>query len=179
VAIVLEYKLTGIEALTRTQVIDAMKKALVRAGEFWHTSFAAKRFSPLGYSEYGFKPRKSRYERAKLRFFPGSAGIPLVLKGAWRDHVLSPSTVSRIRATRDTLRIPLDAPHPTRPEQVDEVRSVTRDEIRQVKDAMVEFIEEELDAAVPPAERNRGVIGGRVKTLKLKNFNPVVRRAAA
>jgi hypothetical protein len=178
-AVVLQYKLSGVEALTRTQVINAMKKALVRAGEFWHSSFAAKRFTPLGFTEYGFKRRVAKYERAKLRFFPGSAGIPLVLRGLWRDRVLSPSTVSRIHSTRDTLRIPLDAPHATRPEQVEEIRAITNDEVRQVKDALVGFIEEELDAQVPAAERNRGVIGGRVQSLKLKNFNPVARRAAA
>lgn len=177
--VVLKYKLTGIEALTRTQVINAMKRALLRVGQFWHDSFAAKRFTKLGFTEYGFKPRSPRFERNKLKFWPGSAGLPLVMKGEWRQSVLSPSTVARIRSTRDTLTIPLNAPHATRPEQVEEIRTVTRNELNQMKEALVGFIQEELDAEVPAADRNKGVIGGRVKSLSFKNFNPIVRRAAA
>jgi hypothetical protein len=177
--VVLKYKLSGTEALTRTQVINAMKRALVRVGHFWHTNFAAKRFTKLGFTEYGFKPRSPRFERNKLRFWPGSAGLPLVMKGEWRDRVLGPTTVARIRATRDTLTIPLNAPHATRPEQAEEIRTVTRNELSEMKEALVAYINEELDAEVPAADRNKGFTGGRVKTLQFKNFNPVVRRAAA
>jgi hypothetical protein len=177
--VVLRYTLTGIEGLTRTQVINAVKRAFVRAGQFWHTSFAAKRFTPEAFSEYGFRPRWSKYEKRKARFYPGSAGLPLVLHGDWRERVLGGSSYSRIRATRDTITIPLDAPHATQPEQADEIRRVTTDELRQVKEAMVEYIGEELDAEVPAGERNRGFIGGRVKSLSLKNFNPVARRTLA
>jgi hypothetical protein len=177
--VVLKYKLTGTEALTRTQVINAMKRALVRVGHFWHEQFAEKRFTKLGFTEYGFKPRTPRFERNKLRFWPGSAGLPLVMKGEWRERVLGASTVSRIRATRDTLTIPLAAPHATRPDQAAEIRTVTRSELGQMKEALVAFVNEELDAEVPAADRNKGILGGRVKTLSFKNFNPVVRRAAA
>jgi hypothetical protein len=75
--IVVEYKLTGIELLTRTQVNNAAKHALRRVGEYWHEAFAWKRFTPLGFTEYGFKRRTIKYMRRKARHRPEAAGRPL------------------------------------------------------------------------------------------------------
>ncbi|MGD9632544.1 MAG: hypothetical protein AB7G28_22775 [Pirellulales bacterium] len=172
--IVVKYKLTGIEALSRSQVIDAVKAALRRLGALWHEAFAWKRFTKLGYTEYGFQSRSTKYDKYKLRH-RGHTN-PLMLTGEARDQLLSSSTVARIRVSRDTLRIPmptkLNRYNPAGPNMADEVRAVSKDELRQLSDALVIFIEDELDKQVPPQARNRGEIGGRVRKLELRIFKP-------
>lgn len=183
--IVLEYKLTGIELLQRMQVVNAMKRALRRMGEYWHEAYAWKRFTPLGFTEYGFRPRSIKYTKAKLKHW-GHAN-PLVASGEGRDEALSESTKARIRVTRDSVTIPLPRKfnlyNPKGPNMADEVRAVSSAELRQLEENLVIYIEDELDKEVPAHLRNRGEIGGRVKSLELKRFrpsgNPVTRRAAA
>lgn len=186
--IVVEYRLTGIEVLTRTQVINAVKRALVRIGEYWHEAFAWKRFTVAGAQEYGFKPRKLSYNRKKARKF-GEA-LPLFFSGETSQLLLSDDTRRRITSTRDKVTIPM----PTNINQykpnsgisiVDEIRKISRAELNILQDNLVVLINEELDKEVPANLRNRGFSGGHVQSLKLTNFrakpnaNPVERRAAA
>lgn len=185
--IVVEYKLTGVEVLTRMQTVNAVKAALRRMGEYWHEAFAWKRFTPIAYAEYGFRRRSNRYEFKKRVKF-GEA-LPLVYSGEAREELLSESTKSRIRVTRDTVRIPmptkLNRYNPKGPVMPDEVRKVSRAELNLLQDNLVIDIEDELDKAVPVHLRNRGIVGGRVKRLRLTNFrpkpsaDPVERRKAA
>jgi hypothetical protein len=168
-AIRVEVKLTGIEVLTRSDVINAMKRALRLLGEYWHDAFAWKRFTKIGYSEYRFRPRTAKYDKYKLRHL--GHNDPLVLKGEARAEALSESTKQRIRVTRDTVTIPLPTKlnryNPKGPNMAEEVRAVSRAEIGDLEDALVVFIPQELDRAVPPHLRNRGETGGRVKSLRL------------
>jgi hypothetical protein len=192
VAIVVEYKLTGIEVLTRTQVKSAMKRAMRQLGEYWHEAFAWKRFTPLGFSEYGFRARTSKYWDYKAHFRPAAAGLPLVLTGKGREEALSESTKRRIKVTEHSVTIPLptkfNLSHPHGPKMSDEVRAVSAAEIKLLEENLVLFIEDALDAEVPAYLRNRGEIGGRVESLKLREFrrprsarspNPLRRRLAA
>jgi hypothetical protein len=194
-AIVIEYQLTGIEVLTRIQVVNALKAALRSLGEYWHEAFAWKRFTPLGYSEYGFRPRTLKYDRAKQRHLGhtnpllGSGKRKGVFIGHGRDELLSESTKTRIRVTRDSVTIPMPRKfnqyNPKGPNMSEEVRTVSTGELRQLEENLVLYIEEELDRAVPVHLRNRGEIGGRVESLELKTFrpfrtfSPAQRRAAA
>lgn len=185
--IVIEYKLTGIELLTRSQVINAVKRALRKMGEYWHEAFAWKRFTRAAYSEYGFKPRALKYEKRKKTKF-GEA-LPLVFSGEARGQLLSESTKARIKVTRDTVRIPmptkLNQYNPKGPNMPEEVRKVSRAELDVLQENLVIWIEDELNAEVPAHLRNRGFIGGKVKRLKLTGFrqrksaNPVERQKAA
>lgn len=189
-AIVVEYKLTGIELLTRSQVINAVKEALRRTGEYWFDAFLWKRFTPLGFTEYGFRSRSRKYESYKFKHRPAAAGVPLVLTGEGRDQAQSESTRHRIRATRDKVTIPLPTKfnlyNPKGPRMVDEVRHVTAAELRQLEGVLVQAINDELDKQVPAHLRNRGEIGGRVESLRLsplrggRGGNPAdIRRKAA
>lgn len=186
--IVVEYKLTGLEVLTRTQVVNAVKRALKRLGEYWHDAFAWKRFTVPGAFEYGFAPRSLKYQQRKKHKF-GEA-LPLVFSGDTREMLLSDNTKQRITSTRDKVTIPM----PTNINQYkpkggvdigEEIRKVSRSELNTLQDNLVFLIEDELDKEVPANLRNRGFSGGRVQSLKLSNFrpkpsaNPVERRAAA
>jgi hypothetical protein len=186
-AIRVEVTLTGIEALTRSGVINAMKRALRSLGEYWHDAYAWKRFTPLGYSEYRFRQRSAQYNKAKLRF-RGHTN-PLLLTGEGRDETLSESTKRRIRVTRSAVTIPLPTKfnryNPKGPNMAEEIRAVSRAEIPQLEENLVVYIDEELDRAVPAHLRNRGFIGGRVSRLKLigtsrqRIVEPIARRKAA
>lgn len=186
--IVVDYKLTGIELLTRMQVVNAVKRALRRMGEYWHEAFAWKRFTAEGGQEYGFKPRRYTYDNKKRKYF-GEA-LPLVFRGDTRDELLSENTKARIRVTRDTVRIPM----PTRINQfvsrygikpADEIKRVSRAELDVLQENLVVWIEGELNSEVPAHLRNQGFTGGSVKRLSIKTFrgkrnaNPVERRKAA
>jgi hypothetical protein len=186
-AFVIEYKLTGIELLTRSQVINATKRALRSLGEYWHEAFAWKRFTELGYSEYGFRRRSAKYDFYKQRH-RGHTN-PLVLRGETREETLSESTKARIHTTRDTVTIPLPTKvnryNPKGPNLPEEIRSVSRSEIAVLEENLVLFIEDELDREVPAHLRNRGEIGGRVERLRIRGVrggqrivNPLTRRAA-
>lgn len=197
--IVVEYKLTGIEALTRMQVVNAVKRALRRLGEYWHEAFAWKRFTPLAYSEYGFKTRKSWYDEKKKKWF-GEA-LPLVFSGEAREQLLSESTKARIRVTRDSVSIPmptkLNQYNPEGPKLPDEVRRVSRAELNILQENMVLWIEQELNNEVPAHLRNQGFLGGGTASVKMVRYrgprnttlplnrpanssaNPVERRKAA
>lgn len=172
--IVVEYKLTGIEVLTRMQVINAVKRALHKLGEYWHDAFAWKRFTRQAYTEYGFRPRKLRYDRRKKSKF-GEA-LPIVFSGEAREKLLSEGTKGRIRTTRDTVRIPmptkLNRYNPKGPNLPDEVRRVSRAELNILQDNLVFWIEEELNREVPQHLRNQGYTGGQVRSLKLSGFRP-------
>lgn len=185
-AIVLSYKLTGIEVLTRSQVKNAIKRALrFYVGEYWFEAFLWKRFTLIGYSEYGFKPRSPKYNRAKLKH--RGHNNPLVLKGEGMEEAMSEQTRARIKVTETSVTVPLPRKYnrynPKGPNMSEEVRAVSQAELRILEGNLVMGIEDELDAEVPPHLRNQGYIGGRVKSLKLRQFrpsgNPVVRRAAA
>lgn len=184
--IVVDYKLTGIELLTRSQVINAVKRALRSLGEYWHDAYAWKRFTPQGAVEYGFRPRSAKYNRRKLRKF-GEA-LPLVFSGETRDELLSENTKARIRVTRDTVRIPmptkLNRYNPAGPTLPEEVRRVSRAELNTLQAHLVTWIEDEINSEVPSHLRQRGFTGGQVVRAKLTNFrrpsaNPVERRKAA
>lgn len=190
-AIVVEYQLTGIEALTRSQVINAMKRAMRRMGEYWHEAFAWKRFTEAGFTEYGFRERSVKYWRWKTKFRPDAAYLPLVLTGEGRDEALSENTKRRIRVTRDSVTIPLplkfNRSHPHGPKMSDEVRAVSADELRVLAENLILFIEEELTRELPAIQQNRGFSGGKVESLNLREFNrprstrspnPLRRRAA-
>jgi hypothetical protein len=142
-AIVLEYKLTGIELLTRMQVVNAMKAALRATGEYWHEAFAWKRFTPLGFTEYGFEPRSRKYNEAKLLHYGHTN--PLVATGEGREEALSESTKSRIRVTRDSVTIPLPTKfnlyNPKGPNMADEVRAVSKQELSILEENLVINIE--------------------------------------
>ncbi len=177
--IVFEYKLTGIELLTRMQVVNAVKRALRKTGEYWHEAFLWKRFTPLAYQEYGFKLRKVR-KRHNAR-----TKNPLVHTGEGMEEAMSETTVARIKVTRDSVTIPLPRKfnryNPKGPNMSEEIRAVSRSEIRALEQNLVIDIEAELDKEVPAHMRNRGYIGGRVKSLSLKRFrrSPIVRGSAA
>lgn len=186
--IVVEYKLTGIELLTRMQVVNAVKRGLRRMGEYWHEAFAWKRFTVAGGNEYGFKPRRLSYHNKKVKWF-GEA-LPLVFSGETREQLLGESTKARIKVTRDTVRIPMPtrinqfvSPYGVKP--AEEIRRVSRAELNVLQDNLVLWIEDELSREVPVHLRNKGFTGGRVKSLGLKTFrgkrnaNPVERRKAA
>lgn len=185
--IVIDYKLTGIEVLTRMQVINAVKRALRKLGEYWCDAFAWKRFTVEGAREYGFKPRKIKYNRRKRGKF--GVALPLVYSGEAREQLLGNSTKNRIRTTRDTVRIPmptkLNRYNPKGPNLPEEVRRASRAELNVLQENLVIDIEDELEKEVPAHLRNRGFTGGRVKRLKLTGFrpkpsaNPVERRQAA
>lgn len=185
--IVVEYKLTGIETLTRMEVVNAVKRALRRLGEYWHEAFAWKRFTREGFFEYGFKLRKLSYDKKKRRHF-GEA-LPLVFSGEAREQLLSESTKARIKVTRDTVRIPmptkLNQYNPKGPNLPEEVRRISRSELNVLQENLVIWIEQELNREVPAHLRNKGFTGGTVKSLSLKTFrgkrnaNPVERRKAA
>lgn len=159
-AIVLDYKLTGIETLTRSRVINAMKRALERLGNYWFDNFAAKRFTHEAFSEYGFAPRSRKYEAAKARFRPEAAGLPLVLKGDLREQTLSEETRGKIETTRDKLiiRLPTKANlyNPKGPNMAEEIRAVSPGELKEMQDVLVAYIDEELDNEVAPGDRNKG-----------------------
>lgn len=184
-ALVFEYRLTGIESLTRMQCIGAVKRSLRRLGEYWHEAFLWKRFTPLGYSEYGFRRRSQKYDKAKLRF-RGHVN-PLVNSGEGRDEAMSPATIARIRVTRDKLTIPLprkfNRSNPRGPKMSDEVRAVSRAEVKVLEENLVLYINDELARIAQPTE---GTVGPRVGRLKISGLrggqrivNPVARRTAA
>lgn len=186
-AIRVEVKLTGIETLTRSDVINAMKRALRQLGEYWHDAFAWKRFTQLGYTEYRFRRRTTKYDKYKRRHL--GHNNPLLVSGEGRDETLSESTKHRIRVTRDTVTIPLPTKfnryNPAGPNMAEEIRAVSREEIGQLEQSLVAFIEGELDRAVPAYLRNRGEIGGRVQSLRLigtrnqRIVEPIARQRAA
>lgn len=196
-AIVLSYKLTGIETLTRSQMINAVKRALMRLGEYWFDNFAARRFTEEAYSEYGFRHRSRKYEAAKAKHRPAAAGLPLVLTGEGREQTLSEETRGKIEATRDklTIRLPtkFNRYNPKGPNMAEEIRAVSPGELKELQDVLVAYIDEELDNEVAPGDRNRGYSGGHVKKLSLRlgphrpgpvpyiattNHKPGARRAA-
>lgn len=185
-AIIVTYRLTGITVLTRTQVINAMKAALRTMGEFWWDAMLWKRFTPLGFTEYGFRQRSAKYTRRKLRF--RHHANPLVLTGEGRDEALGEGTRRRIRTTRDSVTIPLPRKfnryNPKGPNMSEEVRAVSRPELRTLEAVLVQEIDAELQAAVPP--EHRGSARPRVSRLRLGNrgggqriTNPVAGRLAA
>ena len=186
-ALVITYQLTGIETLTKKQVNDALKAAMRSVGEYWHDAFAWKRFTSLGYTEYNFRPRSRKYNQYKIRH--RGHDNPLVLSGEARDEALSESTKTRIRTTRDSVTVPLPRKlnryNPAGPNLSQEVRAVSRDEIRQLEQALVAFIHAELDRQVPAHQRNRGFVGGRVESLQIRGsrahrvIEPIARRRAA
>ena len=113
--------------------------------------------------------------KTKARHRPAAAGLPLVLTGEGRDEALSESTKSRIKVTRDSVTIPLPRKfnlyNPQGPNMSEEVRAVSRAELRILEENLVLLIDEELDRAVPAHLRNRGEIGGRVSSLRLRPFH--------
>jgi hypothetical protein len=184
-AIVISYKLTGIETLTRMQVVNAFKRALLALGAYWHDAMAWKRFTQLGYSEYGFARRSPRYDKAKVRHLRHNN--PLVRTGEGRDEALHPSTVARIRVTRDSVTIPMPRKfnryNPRGPNMAEEVRAVSRAEIQILEDRLVMFIDDELAREVKPEDQGANP---RVQSLRLHGMrggqrivNPVARRSAA
>lgn len=185
--IVVDYKLTGTEVLSRMQVVNAAKRALQRLGEYWHDAYAWKRFTAAGAAEYGFRQRSAKYSRRKLRQF-GEA-LPLVFSGEAREELLSERTKTSIRVTRDTVRIPmptkLNRYNPAGPNLPEEVRKVSRAELNTLQENLVLWLENELNREVPSHLRARGFVGGQVVRAKLTNFrkrpsgNPVERRKAA
>lgn len=183
-AIVVSYKLTGIEALTRMQAVNAVKAALRFLGEYWHDAMLWKRFTSLGYSEYRFRPRTTKYDKAKLRHW--GHNNPLVLTGEGMEEALSESTKQRIRVTRDSVTIPLPRKfnryNPKGPNMSEEVRAVSRGEIPILERVLVQSIDEQLAAAVPPDAQGATP---RVSRLRLHSYrygprivNPVRRIAA-
>lgn len=184
-ALVFQYRLTGIESLTRMQCIDAVKRGLRQLGEYWCEAFLWKRFTPLAYTEYGFHRRSRKYDEAKKRF-RGHTN-PLVNSGEGRDEAMSPSTVARIRVTREKLTIPLprkfNRSNPKGPKMSEEVRSVSRAEVKVLEENLVLYINDQLARVAQPTE---GTVGPRVGRLKISGIrggqrivNPVVRRSAA
>lgn len=187
-AIVMDYVLTDTESLTRLQVINAMKRALVMSGQFWFDSYAHKRFTPDGAREYNFRRRSWKYSQLKQKHFGHQ--LPLVLTGEGRRLTLSDATRSKIKASRDkiTIRLPqkFNLHNPKGPNMPKELRAVSNRELRAMEEFMVFAIEAQLDAAVPAMQRNRGYIGGRVGKLgltphrsgTLRMTTPVARRKA-
>ena len=184
-ALVFEYRLTGVESLTRMQCINAVKRAMRLMAEYWHEAFLWKRFTPLGYTEYNFHRRSTKYDKAKEKFRHHTN--PLVNTGEGRDEAMSPSTVARIRVTRDKVTIPMprkfNRSNPKGPKMSDEVRAVSRGEVKILEENLVFNIDHELAAEAQPTE---GTVGPRVANLKISGLrggqrivNPVVRRTAA
>lgn len=181
-AVYIEYKLTGAEALTRMQVVNALKAALRRLGEYWFEAMLWKRFTPRGHTEYGFRVRTLKYSKAKLKY--RGHNLPLVNSGQGKREAMNESTRARIRVTRDKVTIPLprkfNRSNPKGPRMSEEIRAVSRAELQLLEENLVWYIDEELDAAVPPHLRNRGYIGGRASGVRFrKSGNPATRRAAA
>lgn len=184
-ALVFEYRLTGVESLTRMQCINAVKRALRSMAEYWHEAFLWKRFTEIGYSEYNFRWRSAKYDKAKER--RRGHTNPLVNTGAGRDEAMSLATLARIRVTRDKVTIPLprkfNLSNPRGPKMSEEVRAVSRAEVRALEENLVWNIDHELAAEAEPSE---GTVGPRVGRLKISGLrggqrivNPVVRRTAA
>lgn len=173
-AIVMSYELTDTEALTRSQVINALKRAFVMGGQFWFDSYAHKRFTESGAREYNFRRRSFRYSQLKKKHFGHE--LPLVLTGEGRALTLSDATRQKIKASRDkiTIRLPqkFNLHNPKGPNMPKELRAVSRNELRAMEEFLVVAIESELDGAVPRGKRNRGYIGGRVGRINLAPHRP-------
>lgn len=183
-ALVFDYRLTGIESLTRMQCVNAVKDALRRVGEYWCDAFLWKRFTEIGYTEYNFRWRSRKYDKAKERH-RGHTN-PLVNTGEGRDEALA-TAAQRVRVTRDKLTIPLprkfNRNNPRGPKISEEVRAVSRAEVKVLEENLVFYINDELAQLAPPTE---GTVGPRVGRLKISGLrggqrivNPVVRRTAA
>lgn len=171
--IVIDYKLTGVESLTRTQVINAMKRALRGIGEYWFDAFLWKRFTPLGHTEYGFRKRSRKYDRFKRKHAVDGDGVPLVFTGEGRTLATSESTRARIHVTRHSVTIPLPRKfnryNPKGPNMSEEVRHVSPAELRVLADNLVLLADAELANEVPAHLRIPGALKPQVKSLRLRN----------
>lgn len=159
-------ELKGIETMTRMEVVNSIIRALAGLGEWWVNNLLPKRFDARQ-GEYGFRPRSRKYQSAKLRH--GRSPYALVNTGAGRDEALDSLTLSKIRATRDKLIIPLPTKfnlhNPKGPRLPDEVRAVTHAELQQMQDLLVEGIDFELNQIIGDSGESR------VDTVRLKSHN--------
>lgn len=88
------YNLTGIERLTKSQVNGCIRKALHAVGVRWRRLYLAKHFTKGGAREYGYKPRQGEsnpkkpgtYSYYKLKQFKHV--LPLVYTGELKKLAL-------------------------------------------------------------------------------------------
>lgn len=169
--IVVDVKLSGVEGLSKSQLNAAMKKANVALGLGFRRRYLPDRFTVKGGHRLKYTPRsgenyvgypsgsrkdRQKYAPRKERWVGHS--IPLVLTGEGKRQALQDQ---RVFSTRDTIRIPLPRKfnwrHPkSRVRMADEIRAISRSEVKRLTAELIDHIERELAfAAGAPQTRGR------------------------
>lgn len=90
---------TGLAALSKSQVKDAVRTQLFAAGEYWHKHFRKRHFQAGAFQRYRYTPRTKRYQWRKLK--RGLGNNPLVFTGVSRTL----SEGKTIRATSEKVDV--------------------------------------------------------------------------
>lgn len=173
----IEVKLTGIEALSKSQVNRALKEANLKTGKYFRREMLPARFTEQGGRRLGYTPRRGEFRVGAVRLDKSSRNLyavkkfrklghsdPLVFTGEAKREALSNPT--KVRATRDKFVIPLprklNRSNPkSRIRMADEVRLVTDRELSALTKFMVAQIEYEL-ALVAGSSRFRRVTSASI-----------------
>lgn len=151
----IDVKLNGIEALTKKQVNDAMKRAMGALGLHWRRKFLPLHFGNAASTRYGYTPRSGErgsgrrfyrsYTARKLRFLGHTR--PLEFTGDGKRQALN--GLRTVYPTRDKVRIPLPRKFNFRNKKskvrmADEIRAVTDGEVKELETFLVAQIEREF-----------------------------------
>ena len=140
-----EVELTGIEGLKKSQVNNAMKRAMFAMGLRWRRKYLPFHFEEFGERKYKFARRSRRYERLKKKIHGHTHD--LVASGEGKRLALSGRR--KVFATRDKVRIPLPRKYNLRPTKskvrmADEIRRVTKGEVNSLTKFLVVQIDREI-----------------------------------
>lgn len=81
--------------ITKTDINKIVTEVYAELAEMWHREFRPKHFTHGAYTEYGYKARKTRYNKRKKE------NLPLVFSGTSREL----SKTYRVVATRNGSRV--------------------------------------------------------------------------
>ena len=87
-------------------VLKVFEEGILAAGEltllYWFEQILPEHFTRPAASRYGYKKRKQRYIRQKLKRHPESKGLDLIYSGQYRDTItVNPRTFPKGRRVMD------------------------------------------------------------------------------
>ena len=162
-ALVMEVELVGIEAMSRTQVINVLKAANKKLGLRWRRFMLPAHFTETGERRYRFKGRSKRYRKSKLE--AKGHHHDLVFSGEGKRLALANK---KVFVTRNSVKIPLPRKFNFRPKagvinMADEIRAVTNKEAKN----LTEFLTVQIDREFAKAT---GQGPSRVKSASISVF---------
>lgn len=127
---------TGLAALSKSQVKEAVKTQLFAAGEYWHKHFRKRHFQAGAFQRYRYTPRTERYQWRKMK--KGLGNNPLVFTGVSRtlsEGKTVKATSEKVDVVMPTRAFNWKNPH-SQINMLDEFTQISADEHNEIDQLM-------------------------------------------